>query len=55
VTSSSSEGEWEFEFIVFLNGDPLGIQRLSDKFAEFVADNESAVLQLREAGYGFCQ
>jgi hypothetical protein len=42
----SFEGEWEFEFIVVLNDDPLGIQRLSDKFAEFVAGNEPTALQL---------
>jgi hypothetical protein len=53
--SSSSDGEWEFEFIVVLNSDPLGIQRLPDKFAEFVADNEPTALQLREAGCGFCR
>nr|XP_051207080.1 B3 domain-containing protein Os03g0212300-like [Lolium perenne] len=49
------EWEWEFEFIVVLNGDPLGIQRLPDKFAKFVDDNELAALQLREAGYGICR
>ncbi|XP_051221641.1 B3 domain-containing protein Os03g0212300-like [Lolium perenne] len=53
--SSSSKWEWEFEFIVVLNGDPLSIQRLPDKFAEFVAGNEPAALQLREAGGGFCR
>jgi hypothetical protein len=41
--SSSSDGEWEFEFIVILNG---GVQRPLDKFAEFIADNESAALSL---------
>ncbi|KAK1602741.1 hypothetical protein QYE76_008300 [Lolium multiflorum] len=55
VTSYSSEGGWEFEFIVVLNGDPLGIQRLSDKFAEFVASSEPVALQLREVGCGFCR
>nr|XP_051230195.1 B3 domain-containing protein Os03g0212300-like [Lolium perenne] len=45
----------EFEFIVVLNGDQLGIQRLPGKFAKFVADNEPATLQLREAGCGFCR
>ncbi|KAK1607388.1 hypothetical protein QYE76_031061 [Lolium multiflorum] len=53
--SSSSEGEWEFEFIVVLNGDPLCIQRLPDKFVGFVAGNELAALQLREAGCCFCR
>nr|XP_051221943.1 B3 domain-containing protein Os03g0212300-like [Lolium perenne] len=53
--SSSSEGEWEFQFIVVLNGDPLDIQRMSDKFAEFLAGNELAALQLREVGCSFCR
>jgi hypothetical protein len=39
-----------FEFVVVIKGDPLGIQRLPDKFAEFIAINESAALHLREAG-----
>nr|XP_051221396.1 B3 domain-containing protein Os03g0212300-like [Lolium perenne] len=51
----SSEGEWEFEFIIVLNSDPIGIQRLPDKFAEFIAGNELAALHLREAGCGFCR
>ncbi|KAK1695599.1 hypothetical protein QYE76_012296 [Lolium multiflorum] len=53
--TSYSEGEWEFEFIAVLNGDPLGIQRLPDKFTEFVASNEPAALQLRKASCGFCR
>jgi hypothetical protein len=53
--SSSSEEEWEFEFIVVLNGDPLGIHRLSDKFAEFIAGKELAALSLWEASCGFCR
>ncbi|KAK1626766.1 hypothetical protein QYE76_001081 [Lolium multiflorum] len=36
------------ELVVVLKGDPLGIQRLPDKFAEFVAGNEPPVLHLRE-------
>jgi hypothetical protein len=28
-----------FEFIAILKGDPLGIQRLPDKFTDFVAGN----------------
>jgi hypothetical protein len=46
---SSSSDEWKFEFIIVLNDDPLGIQRLPDKFGEFVTGNESAALQLLEA------
>jgi hypothetical protein len=46
-------GEWEFDFIVVLNGEPLGIQRLPDKFTEFFVGNELAALQLWEAGCGF--
>ncbi|KAK1661815.1 hypothetical protein QYE76_049974 [Lolium multiflorum] len=53
--SSSSEGEWELEFIAVFNGDPLGIRRLSDKFAKFVAGNASAAMQLRGAGCGLCR
>jgi hypothetical protein len=36
-----SSEEWKFEFIILLNGYPLGIQRLPDKFGEFVVGNES--------------
>jgi hypothetical protein len=36
-----------FEFVSVLNGDPLGIQRLSDKFTDFLADNKSASPHLR--------
>ncbi|XP_051221049.1 B3 domain-containing protein Os03g0212300-like [Lolium perenne] len=53
--TSRCPGQWEFEFIIVLTGDPLGFQRLPDKFAEFVAGNELAVLQLWEAGCGFCR
>ncbi|KAK1607815.1 hypothetical protein QYE76_031488 [Lolium multiflorum] len=58
-SSSSSDLQEEehevlFKFVVFLKGDPLGIQRLKDKFAEFVAGNKSAVLHLREAGCDCC-
>ncbi|KAK1602832.1 hypothetical protein QYE76_017005 [Lolium multiflorum] len=42
-------------FIVVLKGDPLGIQRLPDKFADFVAGNEPSSLHLREAAYGCCR
>ncbi|KAK1617835.1 hypothetical protein QYE76_023352 [Lolium multiflorum] len=42
------EREVLFEFVVILKGDPLGIQRLPDKFADFVAGNELASLHLRE-------
>ncbi|KAK1619373.1 hypothetical protein QYE76_024890 [Lolium multiflorum] len=56
ATSSSSssylqeEHQVLFEFVVVLNGDPLGIQRLPNKFSEFVAGNEPATMHLREAG-----
>jgi hypothetical protein len=52
---SSSSEEWKSEFIIVINDDPLGIQRLPDKFCEFIAGNELAALQLREARCGFCQ
>jgi hypothetical protein len=32
----------EFEFIVVLNGDLLGIHRMPDMFVEFVVGNEPA-------------
>ncbi|KAK1605504.1 hypothetical protein QYE76_029177 [Lolium multiflorum] len=48
------EQEVMFEFIA-LKGDPLGIQRLPDKFADFVAGNEPASLHLREAAYDCCR
>ena len=38
-----------FEFVVVLKGDPLGIQKLPDKFGNFIAGNEPASLHLREA------
>nr|XP_051196884.1 B3 domain-containing protein Os03g0212300-like [Lolium perenne] len=43
-----------FDAVVFI-GEPLGIQRLSDKFADFVANNELAVLHLREASCDYCR
>ncbi|KAK1662670.1 hypothetical protein QYE76_050829 [Lolium multiflorum] len=53
-SSSSSDLQEEerevFEFVVVLKSDPLGIQRLSDKFANFVTGNEPVMLHLREAG-----
>jgi hypothetical protein len=52
---SLSSEEWKFEFIIVLSEDSLGIQRLSDKFDEFVTGNEPAALQQREACYGFCR
>ncbi|KAK1653627.1 hypothetical protein QYE76_071432 [Lolium multiflorum] len=59
-SSSSSDLQEEerqvlFEFVVLLNGDPLGIQRLPEKFADFVAGNEPASLHLREAACGCCR
>jgi hypothetical protein len=39
----SSEEEWESEFIVVLNGDPLGIHRLPDKFDDFVVGRDVTV------------
>ncbi|KAK1614221.1 hypothetical protein QYE76_019738 [Lolium multiflorum] len=57
-SSSSSdmhdeEGPVLFEFIVVLKGDPHGIQRLSDSFADYVAgDERPRSLHLREDGCG---
>jgi hypothetical protein len=43
-----------FEFVLVLKGDPRGIQRLPDTFADFVANDErSGTLHLREAACGF--
>ncbi|KAK1696121.1 hypothetical protein QYE76_012818 [Lolium multiflorum] len=36
-------------------GRPLGIQRLPDKFADFVAGNEPASLHLRDAACDCCR
>ncbi|KAK1616210.1 hypothetical protein QYE76_021727 [Lolium multiflorum] len=58
-SSSSSylqeEHQVLFKFVVVLNGDSFGIQRLLDKFAEFVAGNEPAALHLQEAGCDCCR
>ena len=45
-------GAWR---VIVLNDDPIGIQRLPDKFNDFIAGKEPAALQLREAGCGFCR
>jgi hypothetical protein len=42
-----------FEFLLRIDDDPLGINRLPDKFAEFVDGVEPAHLQLREASCNF--
>ncbi|KAK1619119.1 hypothetical protein QYE76_024636 [Lolium multiflorum] len=44
-----------FEFVVVLKSDPLSIQRLPGKFADFVVGNEPASLHLREAACGCCR
>jgi hypothetical protein len=44
-----------FELVVVLKGDPLGIQRLPDKFADFITGDEPASLHLREAARGCCR
>ncbi|KAK1605693.1 hypothetical protein QYE76_029366 [Lolium multiflorum] len=60
-SSSSSdmqdkEGPVLFEFIVVLKGDPHGIQRLPDSYADYVAgDERPRSLHLREDGYGCCR
>jgi hypothetical protein len=41
---SSSQEASSFEFILRIDGDPLAIKRLPDKFAEFVNDVEPAKL-----------
>jgi hypothetical protein len=50
------EGPVLFEFFVILKGDPHGIKRLPDTFADFVAgDERPGSLHLREAACGFCR
>ncbi|KAK1610154.1 hypothetical protein QYE76_033827 [Lolium multiflorum] len=49
------EQEVLFEFVVVLKGDPLGIQKLPDKFADFVAGNEPAVMHLRGVRCDCCR
>jgi hypothetical protein len=44
-----------FEFVVVLKGNPLNIQRLPDKFTDFVAGNEPALLDLREVACDCCR
>ena len=45
-----------FEFIVVLKGDPHGIQRLPDDFADFVTDDERpGSLHVREDGCRCCR
>ncbi|KAK1603685.1 hypothetical protein QYE76_027358 [Lolium multiflorum] len=57
-SSSSSkmdeEGPVLFEFVLVLKGDPRGIQRLPDTFADFVAgDDRPGTLHLREDSCGY--
>ncbi|KAK1685231.1 hypothetical protein QYE76_046079 [Lolium multiflorum] len=56
--SSSSEMDVEpdvrFEFVLVLKGDPRGIQRLPDSFADYVAgDDRPRTMHLREAACGY--
>ncbi|XP_051197095.1 uncharacterized protein [Lolium perenne] len=52
---TEEEREVLFEFVVVLKGDPLGIERLPDNYADFVAGNEPASLLLREAACDCCR
>ncbi|KAK1695962.1 hypothetical protein QYE76_012659 [Lolium multiflorum] len=59
-SSSSSDLQEEerrvvFEFVIVLKGDPHGIQRLPDTFADFITGDQPGSLHLREAAYGCCQ
>ncbi|KAK1617381.1 hypothetical protein QYE76_022898 [Lolium multiflorum] len=48
------EGSMLFEFVLVLKGDPRGIQRLPDTFADFVAgDDCPGTLHLREHSCGY--
>jgi hypothetical protein len=51
------EGAMLFEFIVVLKGDPHGIQRLPDSFADYERPLSEALgsLHLREDGCGCCR
>ncbi|KAK1608699.1 hypothetical protein QYE76_032372 [Lolium multiflorum] len=43
-----------FEFVLALKGDPRGIQRMPDSFAEYIAgDDRSRTMHLREASCGY--
>lgn len=43
-----------FEFVLVLKGDPRGIQRLPDSFADYVAgDDRLRTMHLREAACGY--
>ncbi|KAK1668737.1 hypothetical protein QYE76_056896 [Lolium multiflorum] len=58
LSSSSSEMGVEvgvlFEFVLVLKGDPRGIQRLPDTFAEYIAgDDRPGTMHLREASCGY--
>ncbi|KAK1641752.1 hypothetical protein QYE76_059557 [Lolium multiflorum] len=57
-SSSSSEMDVEgpvlFKFVLVLKGDPRGIQRLPDFFADYVAsDDRPGTLHLREDSCGY--
>ena len=44
----------QFEFVLVLKGDPRGIQRLPDSFADYVAgDDRPRTMHLREAACGY--
>ncbi|KAK1608776.1 hypothetical protein QYE76_032449 [Lolium multiflorum] len=58
-SSSSSEMDVEpdvlFEFVHVLKGDPRGIQRLPDSFAEYVGGVRPRKMHLREHSCGYCR
>ncbi|KAK1630929.1 hypothetical protein QYE76_005244 [Lolium multiflorum] len=48
------EPDVRFEFVLVLKGDPRGIQRLPDSFADYVAgDDRPRTMHLREAACGY--
>ena len=44
-----------FEFVLVLKGDPRGIQRLPDSFAEYVGGVRPRTMHLREHSCGYCR
>ena len=44
-----------FEFVHVLKGDPRGIQRLPDSFAEYVGGVRPRTMHLREHSCGYCR
>ncbi|KAK1648569.1 hypothetical protein QYE76_066374 [Lolium multiflorum] len=54
IVGHGGGGAVQFEFVLVLKGDPRGIQRLPDTFADFVAgDDRPGTMHLWEAACGY--